>query len=116
MSSKHTPGPWHTDAAGHVYSEDAFFGKCTIAKCEIAPFPGKPGRMGVLRPNADLIAAAPDLYSICERLGNVGLIDGDGNLHGELQAVLNDAAELIRKLDLAKPRAIPAAILDGSAA
>jgi hypothetical protein len=81
MEIKHTPGPWHTDSAGHVYSEDAFFGKCAIAKCEIAPFPGKPGRMGVLKPNADLIAAAPDMHAALAAVDEEGReLDGDGRI------------------------------------
>jgi len=78
---KHSPGPWHTDAVGHVYSEDSILGKCTIAKCEIAPLPGKPGRIGALKSNAELIAAAPEMYAALDAVYEEGEeLDGDGRL------------------------------------
>jgi hypothetical protein len=67
--SKHTPGPWHieerTDMEGYWIAIPAPIGRKVIAEVDTGfdePWDS------MQHANAHLIAAAPDMYSICKEL------------------------------------------------
>jgi hypothetical protein len=62
MTTKWTPGPWHTDSAGFIYSEDRKIGKSEVAQTGLGSDGN--GRVGIMLSNARLIAAAPEMAEL----------------------------------------------------
>lgn len=89
--AKHTPGPWRAMPDGYI-QRDAVdpFGGAVVAHVRHSA----PDRQAA---NARLIAAAPDLLDMCERLLGFGLYYGDPTAIAAGDGMLNAAKALIAK-------------------
>lgn len=69
MSTKHTPGPWHADAAGQITAQaDASLPLLDYqVALTVAPVAGTKGRE-IREANARLIAAAPELLEALQSI------------------------------------------------
>ena len=88
--SKHTPGPWkqaHRQGADGMYRTEVFSEEHGgIATCDWTPKHCGNGVTGTYREgNAALIAAAPDLLAVVEKL-NEAINCGEGRISGEGKA------------------------------
>lgn len=73
-TTKHTPGPWHTQDVDHLDGDDGG-GACvvwvTAARaniCQVVEDDEIGPTIAAMKANAALIAAAPNLLAACERL------------------------------------------------
>lgn len=89
MITDHTPGPWRAMPDGYIQRDAADpFGGAVVAHVRHSA----PDRQAA---NARLIAAAPDLLNMCERL--LGFAHHYGDAHALLaaQGMLDSARDLI---------------------
>jgi hypothetical protein len=94
MNAKHTPGPWRLGAKGRTQDIKAM-ANMLIARVEpIAPSLSFPRRQNESDANAQLIAAAPDMFrelaALIRWLGAEGLIDR-ADEYGEARAAIAQA-------------------------
>ena len=85
--SKHTFGPWRAGKHGYIYAGDDIIGVAYVPK-------KKDGKAGICRANSKLMAAAPEMLRLIERLTSPHM----GDMAYRADAFI-DAATLINELN-----------------
>jgi len=89
MTTTHTPGPWRAMPDGYIQRDATMpFGGAVIAHVRHST----PDRQAA---NARLIAAAPELLNMCERLIGFAHYYADANALLAAQGMLDSARDLI---------------------
>lgn len=102
--TKHTPGPWkfYLDV-GDLDNATAFIKAANGALvCEMVNAQKDDNAEWSSVPNAQLIAAAPEMLAALETFANIGLIrnnrlSGEAEVHEELKAALDQAFAISKK-------------------
>ena len=88
MKTQHTPGPWHHDEYGHICAGPQIIGNAYQFELDDSDHDELP-----CIPNARLIAAAPELLDMVQRLS-----DSLTRTNDDDQRLYLEAKELITKL------------------
>jgi hypothetical protein len=94
MKNSHTPGPWFATALGTSVAHRGALDVLThVATCALIQNSGSPTPNKTAQANARLIAAAPRMLALLERLEDSPLeFDAyDGTLAGEINATIRAA-------------------------
>lgn len=89
--SQHTPGPWQADNRGRLKGRLIR----TAAKLVVAHVNTTCNLEGNREANARLIAKAPEMACICEKLVNLA----DAKLLSEKAQIVDDARALLREIE-----------------
>ena len=85
--SKHTFGPWKAGKHGYIYQGDDIIGVAKVPE-------KKEDRAAIARANSKLMAAAPDMLRLIQRLTSPHMADMDYRMEAFI-----DAAELMNQLN-----------------
>ena len=85
--SKHTFGPWRAGKHGYIYAGDEIIGVANVPE-------KKEDRAAIARANNKLMAAAPEMLRLIQRLTSPLMADMDYRMEAFI-----DAAELMNQLN-----------------
>ena len=85
--SKHTFGPWTAGKHGYIYQDEDIIGIAKVPE-------KKEDRAAIARANAKLMAAAPEMFRVIQRLTSTYMADADYRADAYI-----DALELMNQLN-----------------